>query len=105
VFRDTQSVGAMRVVIETAPSVQLTHHGGMATYAMTMSGIEIENTGSSASFELILPASVADATVRVGSRTVLRKHGAHLRADVGRDSSGAYVIPLSFTRTERRKDP
>jgi hypothetical protein len=72
---------------------------------MTPDGIEIDNAGSSASFELVLPASLADATIRVGPRTVLHKRGANVRADVQRDSSGAYVIPLASSPAEHRRSP
>jgi hypothetical protein len=70
-FRADQSSGELYVRVDTTSSIRITATGGhVARYDLTPSGVEIDNVGSTASYELVLPATLAHATVRVSERLI-----------------------------------
>lgn len=100
-----QRAGTLRITIVAAASVRLTHQGGNAAYSLTAHGVSIDNAGSTASFDLALPETVAHATVSVGGHIVFTKSGTAVQAEGARDSAGAFVIPLFVTTLRNRSIP
>lgn len=100
-----QRSGTLRITIVAAASVRLTHQGGSAAYSLTADGVSIDNAGSTASFDLALPATVARATVSVSGHIVFTKSGTAVQAEGARDSTGAFVIPLFITTLRHRSIP
>ena len=94
-FSDVQEEGSARVVIVPTGAVEVRHWGGVAAYALTARGVVVENPGSRASYEGLIPAAVARVRVRIAGREVLTKNGATVSASVRPESGNTYVIPLS----------
>ncbi len=96
-FRDRQATGVLRVRIADVPSVQLSHDSSVAAYTLTATGVMVDNAGSSASYELVIPRNVARARVVVGARTVLIKEADRVTSTGIRDTAGDYVIAILNT--------
>jgi hypothetical protein len=94
-FREVQGVGAIRITLGDSPTLRVTHAEGTAGYALTDSGIVVDNAHSSASYQITIPRGAALVRVRAGNRVVFAKEGSRIRAAVTPDSSGAYVIAFA----------
>lgn len=95
VFRAEQSSGELYVRVDSSSSVKITATGdGDARYELTPDGAEVENAGSTASYEIVIPAALAHATVRVNGRVMSSKEGAELVCNAKRASTGRCVVAL-----------
>lgn len=101
-FRTTQSTGVLHVRVADVRTLRLSHDSSVAAYALTSAGITVDNAGSSADFDLVIPQSVTRARVRIGTRTVLAKDGAKVTSAGARDASGRYAISLVGDRDTTR---
>lgn len=101
VFRDGQTAGAIRITLRDSQFVRLEHYGGNAGYALTATGVVVENAGSRASYVLMLPRAGRHVVVRVGNRIVFARTNDHIATAAARDSSGSYV--LAFTHLSGRE--
>ncbi|MDQ6635158.1 MAG: zf-HC2 domain-containing protein [Gemmatimonadota bacterium] len=102
-FRDSQLAGVLRITVADSIAVRIAQRGGSAGYALTDAGVSVENTGSIASYDLVLPRTLPHATVRVGQRIVFTTTHEHITTAAARDSSGSYVI--RFTDVDKRRAP
>lgn len=98
-FDATQVDGTLRLSMVEGASIRITHRGGTAAYRVTADGVSVDNTGSTADFELVVPQTVSRVRVRVDTRTVFEREGGSIRTTAPRDSMGVYVIPLYVTST------
>ena len=92
-FRATQPSGVVRVVLSDSGRVRVTHSGGLASYFLTSRGVSIDNGGSSASYEVVMPSSVAKGSVLVAGRTAMTIEAGRVRG-ASRDTAGGYVLSL-----------
>jgi hypothetical protein len=99
-FRATQPSGAVQVRWANDSSVLLTQTGaeGDAHYSLTPTGVIVENEGSTASYSLVLPRTIAHARVRVAGREVLAKHADTISCGGSQDAKGVCTIVLAGTR-------
>jgi hypothetical protein len=100
-FREEQSTGAIRITLRDSEAVRLEHHAGRAGFTLTAAGVVVENTGSGASYLLLLPRDARQIIVRVGPHTVFARTHDNIATTAARDSSGSYV--LAFTHLNRRE--
>ena len=99
-FRAEQVSGALEVRWAETPLVQLSQTGasGDAHYALTPGGVIVDNGGSTASYSLVLPRTLARAHVRVAGRVVLFKEGETVSCVGVRADSGTCVIVIGAVR-------
>jgi hypothetical protein len=99
-FRAEQSSGALEVRWAETPLVHLSQTGssGDAHYALTPEGVTVDNGGSTASYSLVLPRTLARAHVRVAGRMVLSKEGDTVSCVGVRADSGTCVIVIGVVR-------
>lgn len=73
VFRAGQSSGELHVRVDDVTSVRLTQtsEGGETRLELTPDGVVVGNEGEAASYSLVLPRTLARATVLMGGRTVV----------------------------------
>ena len=71
-----------------------TGSNGEAHYALTPTGVVVDNEGSTASYSLVLPRSLPRARVRIAGRVVLSKDGDTVSCAGARDDSGTCVIVI-----------
>lgn len=92
-FRASQSSGEVRVSLAEVTTVRITQttERGDASFDLTTTGVEVGNEGSAASYEVVVPTTLAHVTVRVEGRTIVTKDGAELSCG-GRRISGVSCI-------------
>jgi hypothetical protein len=90
-----QSAGAIRITLGDSRTLRVMHTGGAAGYALTDSGVAVDNAHSSASYQITVPRGTPLVRVRAGDRVVFAKEGARITAAVPPDSSGAYAIAFA----------
>jgi hypothetical protein len=95
-FRAAQRSGVVQVRWADGSSVLLTQTGaeGDAHYALTPTGVIVENERSVASYTLVLPRALSRARVRVAGREVLSKNGETVSCGGARDDRGICTIAL-----------
>jgi len=96
-FRAVQSSGELQVRWADASSVLLTQTGaeGDAHYALTPTGVIVDNARSAASYSLVLPRTVQRARVSIAGREVLAKSGDTISCSGARDDRGMCTIVLT----------
>ena len=94
-FRAEQRTGVIRVKVGADAMLSITHNGGTAGYALTDHGLSVENSASTASYEITIPGAAAYSRILVGDRVVFFKDGARIASPFPRDSAGSYRITFS----------
>ena len=96
VFRSTQSAGELRARVDDVTSVRLTqmNEGGDARLELTPDGVTVGNEGATASYALVLPKTLARATVRVGGRTVVTLSPAGLSCGGARVTTAGCTVSM-----------
>jgi hypothetical protein len=102
-FREPQASGALRVRWADVGTVLLAQTGsnGEAHYALTPTGVVVDNEGSVASYSLVLPRTLPRARVRIAGRVVLSKDGDTVSCAGARDDSGTCVIVIGAAHPPR----
>jgi hypothetical protein len=102
-FRASQASGALQVRWAEVGTVLLAQTGseGEAHYALTPTGVVVDNEGSTASYSLVLPRTLPRARVRISGRVVLSKDGDTVSCAGARDDSGTCVIVIGTTESPR----
>lgn len=97
VFRGGQASGELHVDVDDVTSVQLTQtsEGGETRLELTPDGVVVGNEGTTASYSLVLPRTLARATVRVGGRAVVTL------SPVGLSCGGRHEAALACTVSMR----
>lgn len=93
-FRESQTRGVIRLRLDDAPAVRLSHDSSVAAYTLTANGVSVDNPGSGASYTLVIPHAVARVRVSVDGRVVFDKDGDRVSVDGRADPHGGYVIPM-----------
>ena len=94
-FRADQPSGELYVRVDTTSSVKLTATGGGVTrYDLTPDGVEIDNVGSTASYELVLPATLAHVTVRANGRVIASRERGRLECGAKATAGDSCVVVL-----------
>ncbi|MBK5188630.1 MAG: hypothetical protein JJD97_10300 [Gemmatimonadaceae bacterium] len=95
-FRALQATGVVAVRWADARTVLLTQSGssGDAHYALTPTGVIVDNGGSAASYTLVLPRSLERARVRIAGGVVLAKEGDTVSCAGARDDVGSCEIAM-----------
>jgi hypothetical protein len=102
-FRAAQASGALQVRWAEVGTVLLAQTGsnGEAHYALTPTGVVVDNEGSVASYSLVLPRTLPRARVRIAGRVVLSKDGDTVSCAGARDDSGTCVIEFGTAKPAR----
>lgn len=95
-FAARQPQGSVRVTPSDQPMLVVRAPAGAATFTSDADRIGIDNQGSTASFEILIPRAAPRVEVRVAGTTVYRwVAGAATPAPVPTDPGGSATIPLS----------
>lgn len=93
-FAARQASGALRVTLTDNPDVSVTAHDGTASFTAGVERLDVNNRGSSASFDLRIPRTAALIHVEIDGVRVFSKRGPIIDATVAADAGGGYVIDL-----------
>lgn len=92
-FDTVQQNGALRVRL--ADSVELSiRSDAPVTYHVRPEGIDVNNRGSSASFDVSIPRAAPYVRIRIAGRVVLEKAGSRIVGRTAPDSAGEYVLSM-----------
>ena len=92
-FTTTQAAGSIAVRLVDDPEVLVEGPAGAARYASGAGRIVVDNAGSTASFEVLVPRSAPKVEIRVAGRRLFLKDGDRVTAVAG--AGGAYILPLA----------
>lgn len=99
VLPDEQSAGTLSVGFAGGPSAALSEiNGNDVVYHVSKDRITVVNGHSAGSFTLILPRSLARASIRIGPTLVFSIDAGVTTTLVPPDDSGRYVFPLARSR-------
>ncbi len=92
-FVQTQSAGAIEVLLTAGDDVLVRTAQGAATFTSEVDRLVVDNTGSGASFEIQIPRAAPRVEIRVAGRQVFLKEGARVLTEAA-DLRGSYLLPL-----------
>ncbi|UCC73885.1 MAG: hypothetical protein JSV86_04810 [Gemmatimonadota bacterium] len=95
VFETGQESGVMRVTVADEAEFAVRAIGRPPAYSVAPEGVLIENAGSTADYEIVVPRSAESIWIRVGDYVVFTKQGASIVTAATPDARGRYV--LEFT--------
>jgi hypothetical protein len=78
-FATAQTTGTVRIQSTDDSSLRITQTSSNreAQFGLTPDGVSVDNSGSTSSYEISIPATLRDAEVRIAQRIVYVKNGAH----------------------------
>jgi anti-sigma factor RsiW len=95
VFRGDSTGDTAVVSLTDSAEVIVRARGGTTTFSTESDQLRIGHRGGPAKFEIRIPRMAPLVEVEVRGRRVLMKQNSRLTADVGPDSTGRYLFPLS----------
>ena len=97
-FRRPQGASALRVTLADSGDVRVMSSRGSALYSLTSNGVNIENDGSGAMYDVRLPQTLARGTIRVAGRVVFVIDSTGVHTTVAPDANGVYHLSLAAGR-------
>jgi len=98
-FAAEQTLGSLRVRLTNEASLKITQTSPDrdSRFALTPDGVSVSNAGSTASYDILIPATLPRARVHVAGRTVYIKVNAQLSCEGTLDSERSCVISMQRT--------
>jgi hypothetical protein len=93
-FTATQAAGRASITLTDSGQVVVRALDGTAAFTSDLDRLTIENTGSSASFDIRIPRAARRVEIRVAGQRVFLKEGAHITAGGSSPDSDSFLIPL-----------
>jgi hypothetical protein len=75
--QQTTGIVSIRSTDDSSLRITQTSSSREAQFGLTPDGVSVDNSGSTSSYEISIPASLHDAEVRIAQRIVYIKNGAH----------------------------
>ena len=101
-FSAHQPTGDIRVRLTDETEVAVAAYAGAASFTTGTGGLDVDNRGSSATFEVRIPRAAPMITIEVEGVGILVKRGARIDAPAPPDSAGVYVLSLNPTGRSSR---
>jgi hypothetical protein len=100
-FAATQPMGSLRVRLTSGASLRITQTSSDrdAQFALTPDGVSVSNGGSTASYEILIPISIADARIHIAGKVVYSKAGVELSCDGTLDPERSCLISMQRARS------
>jgi hypothetical protein len=95
-FEAEQGSGSLRVELTDGPSLRITQTSSdrEAQFSLTPDGASVHNSGSTASYEILIPNTISDAVILIAGRRVYSKTGMHSSCAGTRESERGCVIAM-----------
>ncbi|MGH7554915.1 MAG: anti-sigma factor family protein [Longimicrobiales bacterium] len=96
-FASTQALGSANVSLSDGDQVEVRALNGAAKFTSEEDPdrLSIDNTGSSASYEILIPREAPRVEIRVAGRRVFLKEGSRMTSTPNTDARLPYTIPLT----------
>lgn len=95
VFEAVQEAGIMRVSLTDEPELAVRSIGGEPGYSVEPDRLRIDNAGSTADYQILLPRSAEYVRIRIGGSVVFTKRGGSIATTAAQDSAGQYVLAFA----------
>ena len=95
VFQESQAEGEIVIVLSPEPQFSISA-SAPSDYSVRRQKVTVANRGGQASYRIILPTSIRDASIRVADREVFSRHDTTIRTRAKAEGSGSYRLPLSL---------
>ena len=89
-FEVVQEAGVIRVILIDADELAVSASGGSPRYSIGPNEVRVDNTGSTADYEVSLPRSAPHISITVAGTTVLTQRDGEVMTTGDPDSSGSY---------------
>lgn len=93
-FRSSQADGQVQVTLTEGTDVVVRAPLGAATFTTDVDRLVIDNEGSVATFEILIPRTAPRVEIRVLGDRIFLKEGARVTTRESLNSRGAYILPL-----------
>lgn len=94
-FVSNQTGGDITMSFTDGPNAVVRAFSGTATFTTDVDRLTIQNSGSTADYEMELPRGARWVEITVGARRLLLKDGDRIVTDIPADAHERYVLPLS----------
>lgn len=98
-FRFPQTEGQVQVTLTERTEVVVRAPIGAATFTTDVDRLVIDNHGSAATFEILIPRAAPRVEIQVGGDRIFLKEGPRVTTPESLDSRGPYVLPLRSPMT------
>jgi hypothetical protein len=98
VFEAVQEAGVVSVSLTDEPELAVRSIGGEPGYSVAPDQVRVDNAGSVADYEVLLPRSAGHVRIRVGDSVVLTKQDDSIVTTAARDAAGRYVLEFAALR-------
>ncbi|MDP1861554.1 MAG: hypothetical protein Q8K82_23015 [Gemmatimonadaceae bacterium] len=95
VFNTVQSTGEARIVLADVGDIEVRAPAGAVTFAAGASRLTIENSGTTVSYEILIPRAALRVEIRVAGVRVWLKEGARVMSEYSAGPDGVVRIPLA----------
>ncbi len=92
-FDTTQASGVLRVALADTMELVI-RSSAPVTYRVYLGGVVVQNRGSAASYDVIIPRSAPHVRIAIAGRVMLEKTGLHIVTASVVDSSGQFVMTI-----------
>lgn len=94
VFDEWQGRGEIVIVVSSEPKFSISASAPQ-DYSVRRGRVTVTNRGGTASYRIILPLSVVDASIRIADQEVFSKQAATIHTQARAEGAGSYVLPFS----------
>jgi anti-sigma factor RsiW len=94
-FQEWQGEGEIVIVLSPEPEFSISA-SSQSDYSVRRGRVTVANRGGRASYRIILPLSLTDASIRVAGREVFSRRGTTISTQARADGAGSYHLPLSL---------
>jgi hypothetical protein len=102
-FAAEQSSGSLRVHVTDGASLRITQTSSdrEAQFTLAPDGASVHNSGSTASYEILLPNRISDAAILIAGKRVYSRIGMHSSCAGTRDSEQGCVISMQGQKVQK----
>ncbi|NIN71019.1 MAG: hypothetical protein GTO46_03595, partial [Gemmatimonadetes bacterium] len=105
VFEAVQDAGTVEVSLTDESELAVRSIGGQPRYSVAPNQVRIDNAGSTADYEVLLPRSARHVRIRVGDSVVFTQQDGSIMTTAVPDAAGRYVLELVGLRPTRPTEP
>lgn len=104
VFDALQEVGVIRIGLTDGPELAVRSVGGAPGYSVEPDQVRIDNAGSTADYEILLPRSARHVRIRIGDSVVFTMRDGSITTAAAPDAAGNYVLEFAALRPADRTE-
>ncbi len=103
-FETSQSTGVIRIALTDGAELAVRAFGDSPGYDLAPEGVRVENVGSTADYEVLVPRSARRVTIRVEETVVFTKQDASIVTLAVEAERAGYLLDFAELRSPRPND-